>query len=70
MKHKSYIFDFRARRIVILTAGEPERAVSFATLTTYERTMVGRLQASLHKMNFKLVGCTDNGGWIYEGVAA
>lgn len=70
MKTKQYIFDFRRREIVIRTFGEPERKVSFATLTTFERKMVGRLQTSLHKLNFKLVGCTDNGAWIYEGVAA
>lgn len=69
-QHKRYEVSWHHRVIHVYVNGDYSHSVSFVEALTYQRDIVARLLASLHRNGFEMVAPTDDGAWVYEGWVA
>ena len=66
MKHKRYEIAWRTREVRVYVNGERDHVTSFAAALQYQRDIVAKLLASLHKNEFEMVAPAADGAWSYE----
>jgi hypothetical protein len=69
MKHKRYEIAWRTCEIRVYVNGDYSHSVNFAAALDYQRDIVAKLLASLHRNKFEMVSPASDGAWVYEGYA-